>query len=210
MLAACSEKAVGAGFRRLTLPEAECDLPAYHLDELDWFDAKPEGLKRVAVRISPDDGRAPKPMSVAGINSAVATSAISAIANISRFPTPDRLESSFGLTPRVRPSGDHHGLRRHLQTRRHGGKNNPHRGCMVGGIGAGTTARRLSADQAPQGGNIAEVATARRTADLIRQLMTNEAPYRSSRSALEAMEIRKPELRLGAPKAHDVAGFGRD
>lgn len=99
----------GKGGRRwlatAPLPKAERDLLARHLDELDWLDAKLEKLDRVLARTSLDDARMRKLMGIAGISSVVATSVIAAIGDISRFPSPD-----FGLTPRVRQSGDHRAI----------------------------------------------------------------------------------------------------
>lgn len=71
-------------------------------------------------RIALDDSRTRKLMTIAGINSVVATAVIAAIGDISRFPTPDRLASYFGLTPRVRQSGDRgaiHAASRNRETR---------------------------------------------------------------------------------------------
>lgn len=93
------------------LPKAERDLLARHLDELDWLSAKLEQLDRAMARISLDDARTRKLMTIAGISSVVATAVIAAIGDISRFPTPDRLASYFGLTPRVRQSAGRCGAR---------------------------------------------------------------------------------------------------
>lgn len=54
------------------------------------------------------------------------------------------------------------------------------------------------------------VATARKIANLIWQLLTKEAPYRWARPAFIAMKMRKLELRAGAAKAHGPAGPARD
>ena len=61
-----------------------------------------------------------------------------------------------------------------------------------------------------KGLNVAAVATARKIAWLIWQLLTKEAPYRWARPAFVAMKIRKLELRAGAARAHGPAGPGRD
>lgn len=61
-----------------------------------------------------------------------------------------------------------------------------------------------------KGVNAAAVATARKIAGLIWQLLTKEAPYRWARPAFVAMKMRKLEPRAGAPKAHGAAGPGRD
>lgn len=193
------------------LPKAERDLLARHLDELDWLNGKLEKLDCALARISLDDARTRKLMSIAGISSVVATAVIAAIGDISRFSTPDRLASYFGLTPRVRQSGD--------------------RGAIHGRISkqGNAVARTMlieaawSAASVPgplrafflrikdrKGLNVAAVATARKIANLIWQLLTKEAPYRWARPAFVAMKMRKLELRAGAARAHGPAGPGRD
>lgn len=193
------------------LPKAERDLLVRHLDELDWLKGKLEKLDGSMARIALDDSRTRKLMTIAGINSVVATAVIAAIGYISRFPTPDRLASYFGLTPRVRQSGD--------------------RGAIHGRISkqGNATARTMlieaawSAASVPgplrafflrikdrKGLNVAAVATARKIANLIWQLLTKEAPYRWARPAFVAVKMRKRELRAGAPKAHGPAGPARD
>ena len=47
-----------------------------------------------------------KLMTVAGISSVVATAVVASIGDVSRFDRPEKLASYFGLTPRVRQSGD--------------------------------------------------------------------------------------------------------
>ncbi|QSZ60461.1 IS110 family transposase [Rhizobium sp. ZX09] len=193
------------------LPKAERDLLARHLDELDWLKGKLEKLDGAMARIALDDTRTRKLMTIAGVNSVVATAVIAAIGDISRFPTPDRLASYFGLTPRVRQSGD--------------------RGAIHGRISkqGNAIARTMlievawSAASVPgplrafflrikdrKGLNVAAVATARKIANLIWQLLTKEAPYRWARPAFVAMKMRKLELRAGAAKAHGPAGPARD
>ncbi len=193
------------------LPKTERDLLARHLDELDWLNGKLEKLDGTMAQISLDDARTRKLMTIAGISSVVATAVIAAIGDISRFSTPDRLASYFGLTPRVRQSGD--------------------RGAIHGRISkqGNAVARTMlieaawSAASVPgplrafflrikdrKGLNVAAVATARKIANLIWQLLTKEAPYRWARPAFVAMKMRKLELRAGAARAHGPAGPGRD
>ncbi len=61
-----------------------------------------------------------------------------------------------------------------------------------------------------KGLNVAAVATARKIAELIWQLLRKVEPYRWARPAFVAMKMRKLELRAGAPRAHGAAGPGRD
>ena len=193
------------------LPKAERDLLARHLDELDWINGKLEGLDRDLIQIALNDVNARKLMSVAGISAIISTSVLASIGDISRFQTPQKLASYFGLTPRVRQSGD--------------------RGAIHGRISkqGNATARTMlveaawSAASVPgplrafflrikdrKGANVAAVATARKIANLIWHLLTKEAPYQWARPAFVAMKMRKLALRAGAPKEHGKAGPGRD
>ena len=99
----------GKGGRRwlakAPLPKTERDLLERHLDELDWLAGRLETLERDLIHISLDDPQMRKLMAVAGIGSVIATAVIASIGDISRFATPGKLASYFGLTPRVRQSG---------------------------------------------------------------------------------------------------------
>lgn len=92
---------------KVPVPGAERRLLGRHLDGLDWMNAKLETLDAELIRISLDDPKARKLMSAAGISSVISTAVIASIGDISRFPSPEHLASYFGLTPRVRQSGDH-------------------------------------------------------------------------------------------------------
>lgn len=193
------------------LPKAERDLLERHLDELDWINAKLEKLDAELIQIALNDKRARKLMNVAGISAIIATAVLASIGDINRFRSPENLASYFGLTPRVRQSGD--------------------RGPVHGRISkqGNVTARTMliegawSAASVPgplrsfflrikdrKGASVAAVATARKIAILIWHLLTKDAPYQWARPAFVAMKMRKLELRAGASKAHGRAGPGRD
>ena len=85
------------------------------------MNVKLEKLDADLIRISLDDKRARKLMNVAGISSIIATAVLASIGDISRFKSPEHLTSYFGLTPRVRQSGDRglvNGVSRSRGTRR--------------------------------------------------------------------------------------------
>lgn len=100
----------GKGGRRwlakAPLPKSERDLLVRHLEELDWLNGRLEGLECDLIRISLDDTRTRKLMTVAGISSVIATAVMASIGDIGRFASSEKLASYFGLTPRVRQSGD--------------------------------------------------------------------------------------------------------
>ncbi|WP_140846787.1 IS110 family transposase [Paracoccus sp. FO-3] len=205
----------GKGGRRwlitAPLPKAERDLLARHLDELDWLAGKLAKLDQTLARLALEDSRMRKLMSIAGINVAVATALIAAIGDISRFCAPDRLASYFGLTPRIRQSGDRGAIHGRISKQ----------GNTIGRTMLIEAAWSAASVPGPlrafflrikdrKGHNVAAVATARKIAGLVWQLLTKEAPYRWARPAFVAMKMRKLELRAGAPRAHGQAGPGHD
>ena len=161
------------------MPKAERDLLARHLDELDWLDGKLQKLDAALARISLDDARSRKLMAIAGISSVIATAVIAAIGDISRFASPDRLASYFGLTPRIRQSGDHAAV--HGRISKQG--NTVARTMLIEAAwSAASVPGPLRAFflriKDRKGMNVAAVATARKIAGLIWQLLTKDAPYR--------------------------------
>lgn len=196
---------------KVPLPIPERDLLGRHLDELDWLTTKLEDLEKVLIRISLDDDRARKLMSVAGISSVIATAVIASIGDISRFQSPDKLASYFGLTPRVRQSGERGAIHGRISKQ---GNATARTMLIEAAWGAASVPGPLRAFflriKDRKGANVAAVATARKIANLIWYLLTKEEPYQWARPAFVAMKMRKLELRAGAPKAHGKAGPGRD
>lgn len=196
---------------KVPVPRAERNLLGRHLDELDWMNAKLEKLDADLIRISLDDPKARKLMSVAGISSVIATAVIASIGDISRFPSPEHLASYFGLTPRVRQSGDHAPINGRITKQ---GNATARTMLVEAAWGAASVPGPLRAFflriKDRKGANVAAVATARKIANLIWHLLTKEAPYQWARPGFVAMKMRKLELRAGAPKAHGKAGPGHD
>jgi len=205
----------GKGGRRwlakAPLPKTERDLLERHLDELDWLAGRLETLERDLIHISLDDPRMRKLMTVAGISSVIATAVIASIGDISRFATPEKLASYFGLTPRVRQSGDRGAIHGRISKQ---GNATARTMLVEAAWGAASVPGPLRAFflriKDRKGANVAAVATARKIATLIWHLLTKDAPYQWARPAFVAMKMRKLELRAGAPKAHGKAGPGRD
>lgn len=193
------------------LPKAERDLLERHLDELDWINAKLETLDAELIRISLSDKRARKLMSVAGISAIIATAVLASIGDISRFQSPEHLASYFGLTPRVRQSGDRSPVHGRISKQ---GNVNARTMLIEAAWSASSVPGPLRAFflriKDRKGAAVAAVATARKIANLIWHLLTKDAPYQWARPAFVAMKMRKLELRAGAPKAHGRAGPGRD
>jgi len=125
--------------------------------------------------------------------------------------SPEKLASYFGLTPRVRQSGDRAAF--HGRITKHG--NATARTMLVEAAwSAASVPGPLRAFfiriRAKKGGCAAAVATARKMAVLIWHLLTKEKPYAWARPAFVAMKMRKLELKAGAPRAYGKAGPGRD
>lgn len=196
---------------KVPLPMAERDLLGRHLDELDWLVKKLNALERDLIQISLDDTRMRKLMTVAGISSVIATAVIASIGDISRFQTPEKLASYFGLTPRVRQSGDRGAIHGRISKQ---GNATARTMLIEAAWGASSVPGPLRAFflriKDRKGANVAAVATACKIANLIWHLLTKDAPYQWARPAFVAMKMRKLELRAGAPKAHGKAGPGRD
>lgn len=196
---------------KVPLPESERALLGRQVDDLDRLNSQLQILDRQLARTALDDPRARKLMTVAGINSIVATAVLASIGDIKRFQSPEKLASYFGLTPRVRQSGDRAAF--HGRITKHG--NATARTMLVEAAwSAASVPGPLRAFfiriRARKGGCAAAVATARKMAVLIWHLLTKEKPYAWARPAFVAMKMRKLELKAGAPRAYGKAGPGRD
>ena len=205
----------GKGGRRwldeVPLPDSEKALLGRQIDEPDWLNGRLEALDRQLACVALVDPRARKLMTVAGINSVVATAVLASIGDISRFATPQKLASYFGLTPRVRQSGSRAAF--HGKITKHG--NTTARTMLVEAAwSAASVPGPLRAFflrvKSKKGLCVAAVATARKIAVLIWHLLTKDKPYEWARPAFVAMKMRKLELKAGAPRAHGKAGPGRD
>ncbi len=205
----------GKGGRRwlseVPLPADEKELLARQLDELDWLNGRLEVLDRKLARTALDDKRARKLMTVAGISSVIATAVMASIGDISRFDRPEKLASYFGLTPRVRQSGDRAAFHGRISKQ---GNATARTMLIEAAWAAASVPGPLRAFflrvKSKKGMNVAAVATARKIAVLIWHLLSKDEPYEWARPAFVAMKMRKLELKAGAPRAHGKAGPGRD
>lgn len=145
------------------------------------------------------DDRVRRLMTIAGINMTVAAGVLSAIGDIARFASAEKLVSYLGLDPRVRQSGDRaaeHG-RISKQGRAHA------RGMLVEAAwAAAVTPGPLRAFyvrvQGRKGKQVAAVATARKIAVLAWHLLTKQEDYAFARPALVAMKERQMQMKAGA------------
>lgn len=195
----------------LPLPPEERAMLQRLIVELERVSLQLSEIDKVLAQQSLDDPRALRLMTVPGVSSVVASTVLASIGDIARFSSPDKLSSYFGLTPRIRQSGDH-----------------PARHGRISKQGNGDARRMLveaawSAKTAPgplraffnrvlrkSGAAAAAVATARKLAVMIWHILASGKDYAYARPAFTAMKLRKVALKAGAPRAYGKAGPGRD
>lgn len=148
-------------------------------------------------------------MTIPGLDMITATAVVSAIGDVTRFPTPRHLVSYLGLNPTVHQSGV-----------------TPARMGRISKAGSSVARWALveaawTASKSPgplhafakrvgarRGRNIAAVAVARKLAVLAWHLLTKEQDYAFTRPSLTANKIRRLELLAGARQARGVRRSG--
>jgi transposase len=146
-------------------------------------------------------------MTIPGVDATVALSIVAAVGDFTRFRTPEKLVSYFGLNPRVRQSGG--------QPASHGRITKAGRAHARGML----VEAAWSASKAPgplrafyhrvrarRGMQVAAVATARKLAVLCWHLTIRQEDYAFALPSLIAHKQRKLELRAGAPPARGRKG----
>jgi transposase len=195
----------------LPLPDEERSMLGRLVNELERVSAQMAELDKVLAQQALDDPRALRLMTIPGISSVVAATVLASIGDVSRFATPQKLSSYFGLTPKVRQSGD--------QPARHGriskqGNGDARKMLVEAAWSAKTAPGPLRAFfvrvQNKRGAAAAAVATARKLAVIIWHVLSGNAEYTFARPTFTAMKLRKVALRAGAPREHGKAGPARD
>jgi transposase len=139
-------------------------------------------------------------LTITGVNSIVAIGLLAAIGEISRFASPQKLVSYFGLNPRVRQSG--------LQPAQHGhiskvGRAHARAMLVEAAWAAANAPGPLRAFflriRTRRGQQIAAVATARKLAVIAWHVLAGQEDYAWGRPALIAKKRRDLELRAGLP-----------
>ena len=195
----------------LPLPLEERAMLQRLIVELERVSHQLSEIDKVVAQQALDDPRALKLMTIPGVSSVVASTVLASIGDIARFPSPDKLSSYFGLTPRVRQSGDHPA--RHGRISKQG--NGDARKMLVEAAWSAKTAPGplrafFNRMQRKHGAAAAAVATARKLAVMIWHILTSGKEYAYARPAFTAMKLRKVALKAGAPRAYGKAGPGRD
>ncbi|MCU4162024.1 IS110 family transposase [Acidiphilium sp. AL] len=194
-----------------TLPDHERRILDRLVEELRHTIDQLAALDRELARLALADERAVRLMTIPGIGPIVATMVLSAIGDISRFASPQKLASYFGLTPKVRQSGESPARHGHISKQ----GNASVRKMLVEAAWSARTAPgplraffvRVNAKRGPAA---AIVATARKLAVLIWHVLAKGQDYAFARPAFQAMKLRKVALKAGAPREYGKAGPGRD
>jgi transposase len=90
----------------LPLPEEEKAIVGRLVDELGRNSDQLAKLDMTIIREALANPRVVRLMTIPGIGPIVASTVLASIGDISRFETPEKLSCYFGLTPKVRQSGD--------------------------------------------------------------------------------------------------------
>jgi transposase len=189
-----------AWLAKQALPDDERSATERHLRELDRLGEDLNVLDRDIGVAVVDDPAVRRLLTIAGMNITVAAGLVAAVGEISRFSSPQKLVSYFGLNPRVRQSGL--GLAQHGRISKIGRAHA--RALLVEAAWAAAKAPgplhaffvRIRARRGPQ---VAAVATARKMAVLVWHLLTKETDYLWARPALVAHKVRALELQAGRP-----------
>jgi transposase len=190
-----------------SLPADERAAVTSLLRALDHADEDLADLDRELAGAVLEDTAIRRLMTIPGVDFAVAAGLIAAIGDVTRFRSPHKLVSYFGLNPRVRQSG--------LQPAQHGRitkQGRAHaRGMLVEAAWvAAKTPGPLRAFfvrvRGRRGHQIAAVATARKLAVLAWHLLTKQQDYAWARPSLTEKKRRALELRAGQPAKRGQRG----
>ena len=189
-----------AWLAKQVLPDDERGAIERHLRELDWLGEDLKVLDHDIGVAVVDDPAVRRLLTIAGMNVTVAAGLVAAVGQISRFSSPQKLVSYFGLNPRVRQSGL--GLAQHGRISKIG---RAHARALL--VEAAWAAAKAPGPlhaffvriRARRGHQVAAVATARKMAVLVWHLLTKETDYLWARPALVAHKVRALELQAGRP-----------
>ena len=195
------------------LPEEERAAVNRWLGELDVMAQELASAESAIASDCLGDDRVRRLMTIGGINMVIAAGVLSAIGDVSRFASAEKLVSYLGLDPRVRQSGDRaaqHG-RISKQGRSHA------RGMLVeaawaAAVTPGPLRAFFDRVRGRKGKQVAAVATARKIAVLAWHLLTKKEDYAWARPALVAMKERQLQLKAGAKsrRGGNAPGPARD
>jgi transposase len=177
------------------------------LRELDRLGEDLIAMDRLLGHAVLEDARVHQLLTIAGVNATVAIGLLAAIGDITRFRSPEKLVSYFGLNPSVYQSG--------LQPAQHGriskrGRSHARAMLVEAAWAAAKSPGPLRAFferiRARRGLQIAAVATARKLAVIIWHVLAGNEDYAWNRPALTAAKRRALELQAGWPAKRGQKG----
>jgi transposase len=171
-----------------------------HAGELDRLGAELAEVDKSLAQKALDEPQVKRLMTITGVNATVAMSVLTAIGDIHRFSSPEKLVSYFGLNPRVRQSGDkpaYHG-RITKQGRAHARSMLVEAAWVISGA-PGPLRAFFIRIRDKRGKHVAAVATARKLAVIIWHILSKDEDYTWNRPALLQWKLRKLELKAGHP-----------
>ena len=187
---------------RQPVPDDERLAIERHVRELDRLAEDLAILDRQIAENALDDSAIGRLLTITGVNLTVATGLMAAIGDITRFKSPEKLVSYFGLNPRVRQSGvgaAHHGRISKV------GRSHARAMMVEAAWAAAKTPGPLHAFfvriRARRGHQVAAVALARKLTVLCWHLLSKKEDYLWARPALVANKTRAMELQAGKPPA---------
>jgi transposase len=170
------------------------------LRELDRLGEDLGEIERVLAQSVIEDGRLRKLLTITGVNTTVAIGLLSAIGDIARFPTAEKLVSYFGLNPCVYQSGEQPAKHGRISKR---GRSYARAMLVEAAWSAAQSAGPLRAFflriRDRRGQQIAAVATARKIAVIAWYVLTRDEAFAWDRPALTARKTRSLELQAGMP-----------
>lgn len=177
------------------------------LRELDRLGEDLAAIERQLGDAVLEDARIHQLLSITGVNATVAIELLAAIGDVTRFRSPQKLVSYFGLNPCVYQSG--------LQPARHGhiskrGRSHARAMLVEAAWAAAKSPGPLRAFflriRERRGLQIAAVATARKLAVIVWDVLSGNEDYAWNRPALTAAKRRALELQAGWPAQRGQKG----
>lgn len=171
-----------------------------HAGELDRLGAELAEVDKSLAQKALDEPLVKRPMTIAGVNAIIAMSVLAAIGDIQRFSSPQKLESYFGLNPRVRQSGDRPAYHGSItkQGRVHARSMLVEAAWVASGVPGPLRAFFIRIKD-KRGKQVAAVATARKLAVIVWHMLSKNEDFTWNRPALLQWKLRKLELTAGYP-----------
>jgi len=170
------------------------------LRELDRLTEDQVAIERLLGEAVLADPRVHRLLTITGINTAVAIGILAAIGDIGRFASAEKLVSYFGLNPTVHQSGLQPAIHGKISKR---GRSHARAMLVEAAWAAAKAPGPLRAFflriRQRRGEQIAAVATARKLAVIVWNVLHDDEDFAWNRPALTAMKRRRLELQAGLP-----------